>query len=91
MADPMTALGLASNIIQLISFTSDIVSKSREIYKSQDGKLVEYQELEAITQTLQDLNNDIVFPFHWGKLLTMDENLQELCTGYSEIPDNCSV
>ncbi|CZR63571.1 uncharacterized protein PAC_13468 [Phialocephala subalpina] len=79
MADPMTALGLASNIVQLISFTSDIVSKSREIYKSQDGKLIEHMELEAITTSLHDLSREIVSPFQKGILLSKaEEDLQKL-------------
>jgi hypothetical protein len=53
MADPLTTLGLASNIVQLISFTSDLISKGREISKSADGVLVENLELEAITSSLQ--------------------------------------
>lgn len=82
----MTALGLASNIIQLISFTSDIVSKSRELYKSQDGKLVEHAELEAITKNLQELSNDIIFPSrHRSAISQADKDLAELCEGCKEI------
>jgi hypothetical protein len=62
MADPLTVLGLASNIIQLISFASDLVSKGHEIYKSADGKLVEHLELEAITGSLRDLSRDLIDP-----------------------------
>jgi hypothetical protein len=86
MADPMTALGLASNIIQLISFTSDIISKSREIYKSQNGKLVEYMELEAITTSLRGLSRDIVSPFQQGTFSSKDEeDLRKLCGGCNDI------
>jgi hypothetical protein len=85
MVDPMTALGLASNVVQLVSFTSDIISKSREIYKSQDGKLVEHMELEAITNSLKGLSSDLLFPSEGEDLSRRDENLQDLCEGCREI------
>src|SRR5437016_9103522 len=86
MADPMTALGLTSNILQLISFTSDIVSKSREIYKSQDGKLVEHMELEAITTSLHDLSRDRALPFQHGIFSPKAEkDLKKLCGGCNDI------
>ncbi|CZR54196.1 uncharacterized protein PAC_04079 [Phialocephala subalpina] len=57
--DPLTALGLASNIIQLISFTSDLIAKGREIYRSADGGLIENLELETIAKSLPDLTSNL--------------------------------
>lgn len=51
--DPVSAVGLASSVVQLISFSTDIISKSREIHKSAAGSLVENVELETIARTLQ--------------------------------------
>jgi len=59
MLDPLAALGLASSIVQLISFTSDLVAKGRDIYQSSDGTLVENLELEAITKSLEDLSLEV--------------------------------
>ncbi|KAH6667689.1 hypothetical protein B0J14DRAFT_601221 [Halenospora varia] len=82
MADPLTALGLASNIVQLVTFTSDLISKGREIYKSADGTLVENLELETITTSLQVLSNELVLPIcERGKLTKTENQLQELCDG----------
>ncbi|KAH8592623.1 hypothetical protein B0O99DRAFT_629379 [Bisporella sp. PMI_857] len=82
MADPLTALGLASNIVQIITFTSDLISKGREIYKSADGTLVENLELETITTSLQGLSKELVLPIYERRKLTKTENqLQELCDG----------
>jgi hypothetical protein len=58
--DPLTALGLASNIVQLISFSSDLVAKGREIYQSTDGTLVENLELETITKSLRELSDGVI-------------------------------
>jgi hypothetical protein len=84
--DPLTALGLASNIIQIISFTSDLISNSREIYKSADGKLVQNLELEAITRNLYDLSSHLSFPRQRRKDLSdTDKELQELCKGCTRV------
>lgn len=51
--DPVSAIGLASSVVQLITFSTDIISKSREIHRSATGSLVENVELETIARTLQ--------------------------------------
>lgn len=84
--DPLTALGLASNIIQLISFTSDLVSKGREIYKSADGSLVAHLELETIAKSLQDLSTDLPTRLKRKNSLTKTEKqLRDLCEGCNEV------
>jgi hypothetical protein len=84
--DPLTALGLASNIIQLISFTSDLVSKSREIYKSADGALVEHLELETIAKSLKDLSTDLPDELKRQKSLTnLEKQLRDLCEKCNEV------
>ncbi|KAF2869034.1 hypothetical protein BDV95DRAFT_609281 [Massariosphaeria phaeospora] len=55
MADPLTAIGLAGNIVQFVAFCGTLLSKTQELYKSADGALVEYLELEAITTHLDRL------------------------------------
>ncbi|KAH7400016.1 hypothetical protein BKA64DRAFT_472409 [Cadophora sp. MPI-SDFR-AT-0126] len=54
--DPLTALSLASSIIQLIDFTGRVVSNCRGIYKSADGALPEHQDLELVTEDLVRLS-----------------------------------
>ena len=44
--DPLSALGLASNIIQITEFTGKLISQSKEIYRSADGTLSEHAILE---------------------------------------------
>ncbi|KAI2633041.1 hypothetical protein GGS26DRAFT_555059 [Hypomontagnella submonticulosa] len=57
--DPVTSIGLASSIVQLISFTGSLISKSREIYRSAEGSLVENGELSIIVKTLEAQNRRI--------------------------------
>lgn len=37
MAEALAAVGLASNIVQFVSFASDLISKSHAISKSANG------------------------------------------------------
>lgn len=85
--DPLTALGLASNIVQLITFASDLVSKGREIYKSVDGALVENLELETITTTLQELSQSVHLPRRprLEKLTKTERKLHELCHDCNDV------
>jgi hypothetical protein len=82
MLDPLTALGLASNIVQLITFASGLVAKGRDIYQSTDGTLVEHLELEAITKSLEDLSLEVALPDTVSPNLTkVERQLQQLCDG----------
>ena len=55
--DPLTALSLASNVIQVVDFSIRLVSKGVEIYK--DGSLAENVDAEEVTQSLKGLNGKL--------------------------------
>lgn len=59
MIDPASAIGLASSIVQLTTFTSQVISKGRELYESADGALVEHLELESVARSLNDLTRGV--------------------------------
>lgn len=50
--DPLTALGLASNIVQFVDFASKLISQSHEIYQSADGALEDNVALEHVAKNL---------------------------------------
>ena len=83
MIDPSAAIGLACNIIQLVTFIGDIISKSHGIYESADGQLVEHQELESITRYLNELTKDVKnrSPTKSGKALDV---ISQQCVEQSE-------
>jgi len=86
--DPVTTIGLASSIVQLITFTSDLVSKGREIYKSANGSLVEHLELESIVGSLVDLSDALDLPNPTERKLTSTERqLSELCDGCKSVTE----
>jgi hypothetical protein len=90
--DAASAFGLAASVVQFVTFTSDLISKSQAIYKSADGALVEQIELETITQNLMNLTKDlnrqtfvVSRPSKWPTLNIDDRRLPELCEGCQEI------
>ncbi|KAF1970692.1 hypothetical protein BU23DRAFT_649376 [Bimuria novae-zelandiae CBS 107.79] len=59
MADPLTALGAASNIIQLVDIAWRLISDTREIYQSGEGLCEDHLVLDTIAQDAIMLNNAI--------------------------------
>lgn len=57
MLDPITALGLASNIIQLVDFASKLLEKSTEIRRN--GEAVDHGRLRAAAVDLENLSRSI--------------------------------
>ena len=53
--DPLTALGLTSNLLQLVDVSIKLVSKGRSIHGSAHGTLVENSELELVANDLARL------------------------------------
>jgi hypothetical protein len=55
MLDPLTALGLAGNIITFVDYSTKVLSRGRELYESATGSTEENEELESLTRNLKDL------------------------------------
>lgn len=55
--DPLTAFSLACGVIQVVDFSTKLLSKSREIYKN--GSLVENKEIESMAKNLTNLRTDL--------------------------------
>ena len=53
--DPLTALGLASNIVQFVDYSSKLISTTRKIYNSASGAKEEYIELELLARNIREL------------------------------------
>ena len=51
--DPLTAIGLAGNIVQFVDFSSKIVGKANKIYESVDGASTRISTLR-LSQTLYE-------------------------------------
>ena len=60
--EPLTALGLASNVIQFVDFTSKLISTAHTLYVSADGTTAENAELEAVTKHIRALADNACPP-----------------------------
>lgn len=53
--EAIAALGLASNIIQIVDFSSRIIARGREIQNSADGSLADHAVLSHAASRLEEL------------------------------------
>jgi ankyrin repeat protein len=59
MLDPLTALGLAGNLIQVIQFSYDIVSEGNKIYHDASGVLTQNKAIEEVSSDLANLTETL--------------------------------
>jgi NACHT NTPase-like protein len=60
--DPISAIGLAGNIVQFLDFARSIISESHAVYHSADGTKDEFAELEAIARHIQGFTSSLKDP-----------------------------
>jgi hypothetical protein len=58
--DPITALGLAANIIDFISFSWGIINGTAEIYRSANGALTENDRIGTVIGDLNRITEDLI-------------------------------
>lgn len=59
MLDPLTALSIASSVIQIVDFGCKLVSETQEIYHSASGATKEFVTSREITQDIKLLYQDL--------------------------------
>ncbi|CVL12469.1 uncharacterized protein FPRN_15065 [Fusarium proliferatum] len=62
--DPASAFGLAASVAQFVTFTSALISKGAEIYRSTSGLSSDISTVEAIYRKLHDLECTLTAPVH---------------------------
>ena len=79
--DPLSAVGLAGNILQLIDFSRKLLSDSRQIYESAQGASVKHFESASAAETLIKLDKKIQESFRakTGNLTVDEQELRRLC------------
>jgi hypothetical protein len=58
--DPITAVSLAANVVQFISFAREVLSMSKELSQNVQGATNGNLELESMTRNLFDLSQGLV-------------------------------
>jgi NACHT domain len=59
MLDPLSAIGLAGNLITFVDFSTKALSRARKLYESASGATEENEELEGLTKNLKELAEKI--------------------------------
>jgi len=54
----ISAIAVASSVLQIVDFTGKLISKGRKIYKSADGALFEHKDQEAAAGRLNVLSEE---------------------------------
>ncbi|KAK3691563.1 hypothetical protein LTR37_018572 [Vermiconidia calcicola] len=92
MLDPLSALGVAGNLIQLIDFGFKLVSEGKEIYESTSGALEDNKVAETLANDLAKLTTGVTesqtkwLAAHAETQLDPDEiQLRNLCDRCTEI------
>ena len=57
--EPLSALSIATAVVQFLDFAANIVSGTREIYKNSPDHAQRNVDLKTVTKSLVTLNNDI--------------------------------
>ncbi|KAI0102121.1 hypothetical protein GGR51DRAFT_527895 [Nemania sp. FL0031] len=84
--DPVTAFGLASSVVQLLTFAGSLVSKTREIQRSSHGTLIANDELVAIGRTLESQNRQIASQLGgFGSSSEIGRQIIQLCESAREV------
>ncbi|KAL8992069.1 MAG: hypothetical protein Q9169_007398 [Polycauliona sp. 2 TL-2023] len=60
--DPVSSLGVASSIIQLVEFGGKLLAGTRELYNSVDGAIAANRELEVVTKDLNGICTGLSIP-----------------------------
>ncbi|KAL9606948.1 MAG: hypothetical protein Q9167_008086, partial [Letrouitia subvulpina] len=84
MLDPLTALSLASAIVQFVDFGIKIISETQEIYQSASGATQENVTIGQITQDVKDLSQNVTMNQNVHQAQTYDPlliKLAESCEG----------
>jgi hypothetical protein len=83
MTEALVAIGLVSNVVQIIDFSGKLLSSSRELYRSSVGALAANVDIETAATHLALLNNKITD----STSTTSDNALKRLCESCSSTAD----
>lgn len=89
MLDPMTALGLAGNIVQFVEFSIKLLGDANEIHKSAQGSLQENLDIEQIAGTIRTLQMTLRPPVDDDMKddNAAEDSLEALCSSCDEIAE----
>ena len=88
--EALAAVGLTSAVVQFVQFTTEVASKSRDLYNSADGTTREYVELEDYVETFRQLSQGLANSTSRAPPLpTLSPEEQSLVQVASRCRDSC--
>ena len=82
--ETLAIIGLVGNIVQFVDFSSKVISKSTELYRSSEGALAEHIDIETAINHLALLNSKLKD----AATITGDGALESLCISCGTTADN---
>ena len=84
---PLSALTVATSVVQFVDFASKLISGSTKLYSSVDGRHEEHANLYRITQTLSELSQDLQRPLDSDSPSQHIQDLQSLCQDTNRVAE----
>src|ERR1700753_4203617 len=90
--DPLSAIGLAANILQFIDFSCGVIVDAKEIYRSASGSTSAHVELQSITESFARLSSTFALAKapsadSQSTSLTAEQEIRELAASCKVIAD----
>jgi hypothetical protein len=85
--DPLSALGLAGNVVAFVQFSASLVKGTYKIYRSPTGQSEELQDLEGIYSKLADFSKTLGKP--QGSYVEDPENETAQAGSLSQLAEMC--
>lgn len=83
--DPVSSLGLASAILQVIDFSSKLISGAAEVYSSASGTIVKFEDSDKAIESLRSLTRRLDVRNMGGPLSSEDRSLLETKHGCEDL------
>ena len=91
MAEAYALIGLAANIAQFVEYSTVLISKVKEIYRSAEGAGKENLEIEMVVQDISNLGANIAVAAHQAssrtKLSEDEKAIHDLAGSSKDIAD----
>ncbi|KAF2263129.1 hypothetical protein CC78DRAFT_497371 [Lojkania enalia] len=85
--EPLSALAVATSVVQFVDFAGKLLSGSTRLYKSADGRFEDHADLHTITQTLSKLSGDLQRPPKYDSPSQHIQELRDLCRDASLVAE----
>lgn len=78
--DPLTAIGLAANIIQFVDFTAKLLNTTKTLYQSTSGQTRENADLGENMEEMRSFARRLAPEYPHEPLTEEEESMQRLAT-----------